>query len=154
MTPSTIDSQTLAVVGEAPELAKTTTSRSDREVVALAKHEAILPQLATDPLGVAAHCARMAVQGAIISTFYRVLAGTALAQAPSGKLVLYTSQPQKDAQETIAAFTKAVPGVQVDFVRDGTTQLMSKLRAEFAAGAPQPDLLLIADAMTMEQLKA
>ncbi|MCK6442770.1 ABC transporter substrate-binding protein [Elstera cyanobacteriorum] len=83
-----------------------------------------------------------------------LLAGTALAQAPSGKLVLYTSQPQKDAQETIAAFTKAVPGVQVDFVRDGTTQLMSKLRAEFAAGAPQPDLLLIADAMTMEQLKA
>lgn len=82
-----------------------------------------------------------------------LLAGTALAQAPSGKLVLYTSQPQKDAQETIAAFTKAVPGVQVDFVRDGTTQLMSKLRAEFAAGAPQPDLLLIADAMTMEQLK-
>ncbi len=83
-----------------------------------------------------------------------LLSGTALAQAPSGKLVLYTSQPQKDAQETVAAFNKAVPGVQVDFIRDGTTQLMSKLRAEFAAGAPQPDLLLIADAMTMEQLKA
>ena len=90
---------------------------------------------------------------ALLTPLGLLMAGTALAQAPSGKLVLYTSQPQKDAQETVAAFNKAVPGVQVDFVRDGTTQRMSKLRAEIAAGAPQPDLLLIADAMTMEQLK-
>ncbi len=90
---------------------------------------------------------------AVVAPLSLLLAGTALAQAPSGKLVLYTSQPQKDAQETVAAFNKAVPGVQVDFIRDGTTQLLSKLRAEIAAGAPQPDLLLIADAMTMEQLK-
>ncbi len=59
-----------------------------------------------------------------------LLAGTALAQAPSGKLVLYTSQPQKDAQETIAAFTKAVPGVQVDFVRDGTTVVRCYIGAD------------------------
>lgn len=80
--------------------------------------------------------------------------GSALAQAPSGKLILYTSQPQADASATIAAFRKSAPGVEMEFVRDGTTQIMARLRAEIAAGAPQPDLLLIADAMSMEALKA
>jgi iron(III) transport system substrate-binding protein len=87
-----------------------------------------------------------------------VLSGFALgegnAQTPSGKLILYTSQPQADATATIAAFRKSVPGVEVEFVRDGTTQIMARLRAEIAAGNPQPDLLLIADAMSMETLKA
>jgi iron(III) transport system substrate-binding protein len=78
----------------------------------------------------------------------------AQAQAPAGKLILYTSQPQADATATIAAFRKSVPGVEMEFVRDGTTQIMARLRAEIAAGAPQPDLLLIADAMSMEALKA
>ena len=78
----------------------------------------------------------------------------AAAQAPGGRLVLYTSQPQADAQATIDAFRKVVPGVAVEFSRDGTTQIMNKLRAEIAAGAPQADVLLIADAMTMEALKA
>lgn len=76
------------------------------------------------------------------------------AQAQSGKLVLYTSQPQSDAEQTVAAFEKANPGIKVEFVRNGTTQIMNKLEAEFAAGAPVPDVLLIADAMTMETLKA
>ncbi len=80
-------------------------------------------------------------------------AAPARAQAPSGKLMLYTSQPQADAQATIDAFRKLHPGVEVSFTRDGTTQLMNKLRAEFTAGAPQADLLFIADAMTMEALK-
>lgn len=75
------------------------------------------------------------------------------AQAPSGRLVLYTSQPQADAQATVDAFRKVHPGVEVSFTRDGTTQLMNKLRAEFSAGAPQADVLFIADAMTMEALK-
>ncbi|MCA3248773.1 MAG: ABC transporter substrate-binding protein [Azospirillum sp.] len=74
-------------------------------------------------------------------------------QAPSGRLVLYTSQPQADAQATIDAFRRLHPGVEVTFTRDGTTQLMNRLQAEFVAGNPQPDVLLIADAMTMEALK-
>lgn len=74
--------------------------------------------------------------------------------AASGKLVLYTSQPNKDAQQTVDAFMKANPGVEVEWVRDGTTKVMAKLRAEFAAGAPKPDLLLIADVVNMEQLKS
>jgi iron(III) transport system substrate-binding protein len=70
-----------------------------------------------------------------------------------GKLVLYTSQPQSDAEQTVAAFEKANPGVKVEWVRNGTSQLMNKLEAEFTAGAPAPDVLLIADAMSMETLK-
>jgi iron(III) transport system substrate-binding protein len=79
------------------------------------------------------------------------LAWPAMAQ---GKLMLYTSQPQADAEQTVAGFEKANPGIKVEWVRNGTTQLMNKLEAEFAAGAPVPDVLLIADAMTMETLKA
>lgn len=77
----------------------------------------------------------------------------ALAQAPSGKLVLYTSQPERDAAQTIAGFRKVYPNVEVDVFRSGTTEVMGKLAAEFAAGAPRPDVLLLADAATMETLK-
>ncbi len=80
-------------------------------------------------------------------------AGAAHAQAPSGKLVLYTSQPEKDAAQTVAAFRKVHPGVEVDVFRSGTTEVMGKLAAEFAAGQPRPDVLLVADAASMEALK-
>jgi len=40
-------------------------------------------------------------------------AAPAFAQAPAGKLVLYTSQPEKDAAQTTAAFKKAYPNVEV-----------------------------------------
>ena len=72
----------------------------------------------------------------------------------SGKLVLYTSQPNEDAQKTVDAFMAAHPGVTVEWVRDGTPKIMAKFRAELEAGAPQADLLLIADSVTMEGLKA
>jgi len=71
----------------------------------------------------------------------------------SGKLVLYTSQPNTDAQQTIDAFKKTHPNVDVSFVRDGTPRIMAKLRAEMQAGQPQADVLLIADSVTMEGLK-
>ncbi|HTS20668.1 MAG TPA: ABC transporter substrate-binding protein [Casimicrobiaceae bacterium] len=75
------------------------------------------------------------------------------AQTVSGKLVLYTSQPERDASQTVAAFRRAQPGVDVDVFRSGTTEVMSKLAAEFAAGQPKADVLLLADAATMETLK-
>ncbi|WP_416898575.1 MAG: ABC transporter substrate-binding protein [Minwuia sp.] len=81
------------------------------------------------------------------------LATAAQAQDVSGKLVLYTSQPNQDAQQTVDAFKAKYPSVEVEWVRDGTTKIMAKLRAEFEAGAPQPDVLLIADTVTMEDLK-
>ncbi len=83
---------------------------------------------------------------------FGAVSGT-VAAAPSGKLVLYTSQPNADAQATVDAFKQRYPDVEVEWIRDGTTKVMAKLRAEFAAGAPQPDVLLIADTVTMEGLK-
>lgn len=81
------------------------------------------------------------------------LAATAQAQTVEGKLVLYTSQPNTDAQQTVDAFKAKYPKVDISFVRDGTPRILAKLRAEFEAGAPQADLLLIADSVTMEGLK-
>ncbi|MEQ8778653.1 MAG: ABC transporter substrate-binding protein [Roseibium album] len=78
---------------------------------------------------------------------------TAYAEDVTGTLVLYTSQPNADAQATVDAFKVRHPGVDVEWVRDGTTKMMAKLRAEFEAEAPKPDVLLIADMVTMEGLK-
>lgn len=83
-----------------------------------------------------------------------LLPGVALAQAVSGKLTLYTSQPNTDAQQTIDAFKAKHPNVDISFVRDGTPRILAKLRAEFEANQPQADLLLLADSVTMEGLKS
>ncbi|MEI4487806.1 ABC transporter substrate-binding protein [Frigidibacter sp. MR17.14] len=72
--------------------------------------------------------------------------------ASAGTLKLYTSQPNEDAQKTVDAFEAAHPGIDVEWVRDGTTQLMARMTAEMAAGAGAPDLLLIADTVTLEGL--
>ena len=41
----------------------------------------------------------------------------------------------------------------VELFRSGTTEVMNKLQAELAAGRPQADVVLIADAVAMTQLK-
>ena len=87
----------------------------------------------------------------VVLAFGALAAGSA--DAASGNLVLYTSQPNQDAQATVDAFNELHPDVEVEWIRDGTTKVMAKLRAEIAAGAPQPDVLLIADTVTMEGLK-
>jgi len=79
---------------------------------------------------------------------------SAAAHAQSGKLTLYTSQPDRIAAETVAAFNRQHPGITVKTFRSGTTEVMNKLAAEFLAGDPKPDVLFIADAVTMEGLKA
>ena len=78
----------------------------------------------------------------------------AAAHAQSGTLTLYTSQPDRIATETVAAFRERYPAIRVDVYRSGTTEVMNKLAAEFLAGDPKPDVLFIADAVTMEGLKA
>lgn len=92
-------------------------------------------------------------------SFATVLLGSCLhasiaMAAPSGKLVLYTSQPNADAQATVDAFNSQYPDVEVEWFRDGTTKVMAKLRSEIAAGDPRPDVLLIADSVNMESLEA
>ena len=82
-----------------------------------------------------------------------VLVGSAFAQ-PSGVLRLYTSQPDADAAITKAAFEAAHPGVTVEIFRSGTEQVIARFLLEAEAGAPQADVLLVADAPTFELLKA
>jgi iron(III) transport system substrate-binding protein len=89
----------------------------------------------------------------LIAASLVLVALAAPALAADETLVLYTSQPNTDAQATADAFMAANPGVKVDWVRDGTPKIIAKLRAEIEAGSPQPDVLLISDVVTMESLK-
>ena len=82
-----------------------------------------------------------------------MLSSAASAEQPSGKLVLYTSQLPEIAQETVAAFEARYPAVKVEWIRNGTSQLMTMLQTEIAAGALKPDVLLVADAINLGQLK-
>ncbi|MEC5320464.1 ABC transporter substrate-binding protein [Brenneria populi subsp. brevivirga] len=68
-------------------------------------------------------------------------------------LMLYTSQPNEDAQMTVNAFEQTHPDIKVNWIRDGTTKLTARLQAELAAGGSTPDVLLISDSVTMESLK-
>ncbi|MEE2861163.1 MAG: ABC transporter substrate-binding protein [Pseudomonadota bacterium] len=80
------------------------------------------------------------------------LTGLALS-AQAETLTVYTSQPQDQMTEVIAAFNEEHPEIEVELFRSGTTEVMAKLQAEFAAGGSPADVLLIADAVAMTQLK-
>ena len=80
------------------------------------------------------------------------LAGAAFAQA-SGTITVYTSQPTDQMDAVVKAFNKDHPEITVEVFRSGTTELMSKLQAEFAAGSTPADVMLIADAVAMTQMK-
>src|SRR5262245_65042456 len=67
--------------------------------------------------------------------------------------MVYTSQPSGQMAKVVEAFNKAHPQVQVLFYRSGTTEVMNRLQAEFAAGRPQADVVLVADAVATTQLK-
>jgi iron(III) transport system substrate-binding protein len=94
-------------------------------------------------------------------TICRFGAGLALACAivtnavaqPSGRLTIYTSQPSGQIAKVVEAFNKVHPKVQVSLYRSGTTEVMNRLQAEFAAGRPQADVVLVADAVATTQLK-
>ena len=89
----------------------------------------------------------------LLSAAALIAAGLAAVPAEAADLVLYTSQPNEDAQATVDGFMAANPGIAVDWVRDGTPKIMAKLQAEIQAGNPVADVLLIADTVTLERLK-
>ncbi|MFB9947259.1 ABC transporter substrate-binding protein [Rhizobium puerariae] len=90
----------------------------------------------------------------LLSAFTALVAfGMIAGAAEAADLVLYTSQPNEDAQATVDAFKAANPGLDVQWVRDGTPQIMAKLNAEIQAGNPVADVLLIADTVTLERMK-
>ncbi|UGA53588.1 ABC transporter substrate-binding protein [Vibrio sp. VB16] len=86
----------------------------------------------------------------VTALFLSLISVSASAQTD---LLLYTSQPNQDAQQTVAAFEKQNPEIRVNWIRDGTTKLMARFQAEQEAGVKSPDMLLIADSVTMESLK-
>lgn len=89
----------------------------------------------------------------LVSAAALLAASFAVLPASAANLVLYTSQPNEDAQATVDGFMAAHPDIKVDWVRDGTPKIMAKLQAEIAAGNPVADVLLIADTVTLERLK-
>lgn len=78
---------------------------------------------------------------------------TDAAAQPSGRLTVYTSQPSGQIAKVVEAFNRRYPKVQVSLYRSGTTEVMNRLQAEFAAGRPQADVVLVADAVATTQLK-
>lgn len=92
----------------------------------------------------------MSKKSALAAVLLAMMSTSAFAKST---LTLYTSQPNEDAQMTVSAFEKAHPDVEVKWIRDGTTKLTARLQAELAAGGAAPDVLLIADSVTMESLK-
>jgi iron(III) transport system substrate-binding protein len=91
-----------------------------------------------------------------MTRFAALTAGVAVfalaATAHAERLVVYTSQPSEQMEEVIRLFNEDHPDIEVELFRSGTTEVMNKLAAEFAAGDPQPDILLIADAIAMQEL--
>ncbi|WP_333828477.1 ABC transporter substrate-binding protein [Pararhodobacter sp.] len=98
----------------------------------------------------------MPVRTTFRTTLAAFVAGTLAtgAFAQSGPLVIYTSTPTDQMDQLVARFNESYPDVAVEYFRSGTTEVMNRLEAEFAAGNPMPDVLLIADTVVMEGLKA
>ncbi len=82
-----------------------------------------------------------------------ILAGSALSASAADTITVYTSQPQDQMTAVIEAFNAEHPDIKVELFRSGTTELMAKLQAEYAAGKSPADVVLIADTVAMTQLK-
>jgi iron(III) transport system substrate-binding protein len=83
-----------------------------------------------------------------------VLAGLlAAAAAHAGEITLYTSMPKNNAEQLIDAFEKATPGVKVQLFRAGSGQVLNKLQGEFAARQVKADVVMLADEVSMADLK-
>lgn len=63
----------------------------------------------------------------------------------SGKLVLYTSEPQDLVSEMIADFQDKYPNVEVDLFRSGTGDVKAKLDTELEAGGTDACIVWFAD---------
>lgn len=77
-----------------------------------------------------------------------------VAEAGTGSLVLYTSQPEDDVQKLIAGFNEEYPEIKVDVFRTGTEEIISKVLAEDLAGGTLNDVMLVADATSLAGLKS
>lgn len=77
----------------------------------------------------------------------------AASSAGAGQITLYTSMPKNNAEQLIDAFEKATPGVKVQLFRAGSGQILNKLQGEFAARQVRADVVMLADEVSMTDLK-
>lgn len=70
-----------------------------------------------------------------------------------GEIEFYTSQPDVDAEQLVAAYNELFPNVTVNIFRSGTEEVVSKINAEATAGEVLADVILLADAVTFESFK-
>lgn len=82
-----------------------------------------------------------------------IVAGLAFHAQAEETITVYTSQPQDQMTEVVKAFNAEHPDIKVELFRSGTTEIMAKLQAEYAAGKSPADVVLIADTVAMTQLK-
>ncbi|GAA4161940.1 ABC transporter substrate-binding protein [Shinella granuli] len=82
-----------------------------------------------------------------------MLASVAAQAEPGGTITLYTSQPNAQVTAALDGFAKVHPKVKVEIFRSGTTEIMTKLQAETTAGNAKADVVLLADEVSMSQLK-
>lgn len=78
---------------------------------------------------------------------------SATAVSAQTTLTLYTSQSPEIAQQTVDAFMAKHPDITVEWMRNGTSQLMNILTAEQQAGGIKADVLLVADSINLGTLK-
>lgn len=71
----------------------------------------------------------------------------------SETVTLYTSEPQENADTLISAFNEEYPDIEIQVVRNGTGNLISRVQSEQEAGEIQGDVMVAADATSFEQLK-
>ncbi|MGV3651199.1 MAG: ABC transporter substrate-binding protein [Devosia sp.] len=95
---------------------------------------------------------KAAISALVTALAVAALPAVAVAQA-GGTITVYTSQPTDQMAAVVEAFNAQHPEITVEVFRSGTTELMSKMQAEIAAGQVQADVLLIADAVAMTQVK-
>ena len=92
----------------------------------------------------------MFIRTLVATTF---LAGLAFQAAAEDTITVYTSQPQDQMTQVIEAFNADHPEIKVELFRSGTTEVMAKLQAEYAAGNSPADVILIAATVARTQLK-
>jgi len=62
-----------------------------------------------------------------------------------GELTLYTSEPEDQVTEFIAAFNKIYPNVKINMFRSGTGKVTAKMDTEFQTGDTEANIIWFAD---------
>lgn len=91
---------------------------------------------------------------AILHFYYICLIITNITCTYAQELNLYTSQPLNDIKVIVDKFEKSHNDIKINIYRSGTSEIILKLLVQEKAGAPQADIILLSDAISMEYLKS